>query len=378
MEKMKRSGIADLPLHGGKAPAWLVSRMIKLARSVILVMLDDFEKDELLKRLSNPYWFQALSCILGYDWHSSGTTTVTVGVLKSVFSKYDFGLAVAGGKGLVSRNTPKELIEIGNKFKFTEEMTDNLVTISKLVAKVDNTALQDGFQLYHHSFFVTSEGNWAVIQQGMDPIKRYARRYHWLSFTAGDLINEPHNAIKSEIIRDKVLNLTARKSEETRKVIVDLIVDNPNEIKSAYYNLIDPKQTHLFEDKLELDIKKLNEIPYLYLPKKFNWKVLDELSKLTPAEFKEVLLFKGVGPSMLRSLSLIALLIWGTPISWEDPAKFSFAHGGKDGIPYPVNVKMMENVATYLQNALDRAKLGDKERINALKRLSKFFSETKF
>ncbi len=371
---MKRSGIADLPLHGGKAPAWLVNRMIKLAHAVILVMLDDFSKEELLRRLSNPYWFQALSCVLGYDWHSSGTTTVTVGVLKSVFSKHDLGIAVAGGKGIVSRNTPKELVEIGNKFKFTEEMIDTLVTTSKLVAKVDNTALQDGFQLYHHSFFVTSEGHWAVIQQGMDPVKRYARRYHWLSSTAGDLINEPHNAIKSEVIREKVLNLTSRKSEETRKAIVDLVVDNPNEIKTAYYNLIDPKQTFLFEPKLDLDIKKLNEIPYLYLPKKFNWKILDELSELTPTDFKEILLFRGVGPSMLRSLSLIALLIWGTPISWEDPAKFSFAHGGKDGIPYPVNVKLMEEVSAYLQEALNRAKIGDKEKINAIKRLTKFFA----
>ncbi|MCD6514557.1 MAG: DUF763 domain-containing protein [Candidatus Odinarchaeota archaeon] len=371
---MRRTGLSDLPLHEGKAPPWLIRRMIKLSNAILEILIDEYGTFELLKRLSDPFWFQAFSCVLGYDWHSSGTTTVTTGVLKTVINKSDkFKLFVAGGKGATSLKTPTELQMLKQRFGFNDDEISYFIKVSKLVAKVDNTLLQDGFNLYHHSLIIDEEGHWAVIQQGMDPYLHYARRYHWLSDRKIDFVNEPHTGIISNLKRDIVLDLTSRKSSETRKNILELIQDSPRELEYALLKIQDPHQSRLIEisniDRRVIEAIKLNKIPYLKMPRKINWNAIKQAYRLSISQFEDFILIKGVGPALIRSLALVSMLIWGTPISWKDPVKYSFAHGGKDGVPYPVDLKRMERTASILEGAITQAKLGYKDKLFALKRL---------
>ncbi len=342
-----RTGVADLPLHWGKSPRWLFSRMVKLGKSIAEIIILEYSKDEFLKRISDPFWFQAFACVLGYDWHSSGTTTVTTAALKEGLKSGELGIVVLGGKGKVSRKTPEEIEKLDETFSLSSSKIEKLKIASRLTAKVDNSALQDGFQLYHHSFIVSEDGKWCVIQQGMSDKTGYARRYHWLSEKVKSFVNEPHLAICCDT-KGKALNMVAKESEECRKTSVDLIRDNPKNLKK--YLLLDKKH--------EIDLK--------------NFRGLINAYEFQPKNYEELILVRGVGPKSIRALALLSKLIYGKEPSWKDPVKFSFAHGGKDGYPYFVDKKTYDESIEILETAVENAKIGDKEKVYALKRLKDF------
>jgi hypothetical protein len=352
----QRTGIANLPLHYGKAPRWLFDRMVKLARQITIVIVADFGAEEMLRRLSHPYWFQAFGCVLGYDWHSSGVTTTLCGALKEGVRglERDLGLFVAGGKGRTSRQTPSEIERWGELISLDPAP---LVYASRMSAKVDSAAVQDGYQLYHHVFLFTSGGSWAVVQQGMNENNRYARRYHWLSEAVTSFVNEPHSAILSEA-RGQALNLVASESNPARTAITGIATS----------------------EKPEAIVADLKKIKTLTLPAHHYLGTQDlhpdSLSKILlstyerqPADFERLLGLPGVGPKTIRALSLISELIYGVAPSYCDPARYSFAHGGKDGIPYPVDRKTYDQSIELLAKAIDRAKLGLSEKKEALGRL---------
>ncbi|MHA1835759.1 MAG: DUF763 domain-containing protein, partial [Candidatus Odinarchaeia archaeon] len=332
---MKRTGLTILPLHGGKAPAWLISKMIKLADAIFEVLLDQYNPDEILKRLSDPFWFQALSCVLGFDWHSSGTTTVTIGVLKSVLKPEKHGLAVVGGKGAAARNALTEIENLAEILDFKSENLEIFKKASRLTAKVDNAAIQDGFQIYHHSMILTGD-KWVVIQQGLEPEMGVARRYHWLSDKVESFVEEPHSSIISDTKKDVVLDMTSKESDSCRDISVDLVKDNPKHLRKYFRILKDSNQKTLFSDNLVT-----KPVPVLKMPRRIDWAALEQAYELQPSNYEELLLIKGFGPGLIRALALISELIWSKPPSWRDPIKFSFAHGGKDGVPYPVNTRRM-------------------------------------
>ena len=356
---MKRTGSATLPLHGGKAPAWLFNRMTKLAGEITALIIDDIGPKGMLERLSDPYWFQALGCVLGFDWHSSGVTTTVCGALKEGIKgrEKEIGFFAAGGKGGRSRRTPDEINvfaeDLGRDFSY-------MVHASKMSAKVDNSAVQDGYTLYHHNFFFSRDGDWAVVQQGMNEYNRKARRYHWLGEHVGDFVNEPHSAICGQKT-DNVLNLVASESDDNRASITEIGRQKPdwavNELKKV-------QQLHLpsRHPVLTADIS----------PRYFH-KIMITTYENQPKDFAALLALKGMGPKSLRALSLLAEVLYGNPPSFRDPARFSFAHGGKDGFPYPVDRQTYDKSIEYLKQAVEKAKIGDKEKLNSLKRLSKYF-----
>jgi len=353
-----RSGLAQLPLHGGKAPHWLFSRMVKLARDITCHIVDEFGPAEMLSRLSDPYWFQAFGCVLGFDWHSSGVTTTTCGAVKEGIKELedDLGFYACGGKGGTSRKTPSE---INIKCEKLAKDSEDLVYASKMSAKVDNSALQDGFTLYHHCFFFTSDGSWAVVQQGFDETRKTARRYHWISSELENFVEEPHSAICCDK-KKPTLNLVAKESRENTNIMTELAGLPP--------------------DKLKKDLQKL---PNLVMPNRHPVTIEDVNSKYlqkiflktyesAPKNFESLLGIAGVGPKTLRALSLTAEIIYGSKVSTKDPARFSFAHGGKDGTPYPVDINTYEKTIEVLSSALDKSKIDRSEKIKALKRLGKF------
>lgn len=370
---MSKVGIATLPLHGGKAPAWLFKRMVMLAKPITKILYDMEGSDGILKRLSDTYWFQGLSCVLGYDWHSSGTTTVLGGVLKEVLNPRDHGLIVVGGKGKASLKVKEEL---GNKAKFLDYNDDDvriLSETSKLVAKIDNAAIQAGFSIYHH-IMILSENNWAIVQQGLDGNIGKARRYHWLSEGLNSFLDDPHADISTEIVKEDVLNMASRDSIECRKVSMDLVSEGSNRIKRYLTEIRDKNQTNLLDFLSPNQPTKLKPVPHLNMPVPFKlkWEGLDMAKNLAINDYTELLKIQGFGPGMIRALALISELIWGTPPSWKDPAKYAFAVGGKDGIPYFTNVKRMEWCAEILEEAIDQASLNSNQKLEALRRLHEF------
>ncbi len=371
---MQRTGVARLPLHYGKAPRWLVIRMRKLAKEIVTIIVDEYGTDDFLKRISDPFWFQALGCVLGYDWHSSGVTTVVTGVLKQAVVPEDHGIAVCGGKGKVSRQTPLEIGNIGERFGFSSEKIQNLQYASKMSAKVDNTAIQAGYQLYHHAFFLAEDGKWAVIQQGMCPQDRTARRYHWLSDNAKNFVVEPHDAIVGDVKRDIVLDMTAKESESCRKTSVDITKEKPKKMKRMIMSIRPAYQKSLQEwmPKTADTIWKEYPIDVLSMPRNINWKALRGVYEFKPHNYEELLGFKGMGPATIRGLALIAELIYGEKPSWKDPVKYSFAYGGKDGVPRPVNRRAMDESIRILKQAIQEAKIGSNERMRSLQRLRRF------
>jgi len=371
---VQRTGVARLPLHYGKAPRWLVIRMRKLAKEIVTIIVDEYGTDDFLKRISDPFWFQALGCVLGYDWHSSGVTTVVTGVLKQAVAPEDHGIAVCGGKGKVSRQTPLEIGNIGERFGFSSEKIQNLQYASKMSAKVDNTAIQAGYPLYHHAFFLAEDGKWAVIQQGMCPQDRTARRYHWLSDNAKNFVVEPHDAIVGDVKRDIVLDMTAKESESCRKTSVDITKEKPKKIKRMIMSIRPAYQKSLQEWMPKTLGKTWKEYPIdvLSMPRNINWKALSEVYEFKPHNYEQLLGFKGMGPATIRGLALIAELIYGEKPSWKDPVKYSFAYGGKDGVPRPVNRRAMDESIRILKQAIEEAKIGSKERMRSLQRLRRF------
>jgi len=371
---MQRTGVAKLPLHYGKAPKWLVIRMRKLAKEIVTIIVDEYGTGEFLRRLSDPFWFQALGCVLGYDWHSSGVTTVVTGVLKQAVIPEEHGVAVCGGKGRVSRQTPLEIGWVGEKFGFSTAKIESLQYASRMSAKVDNVAIQAGYQLYHHAFFVDEDGRWAVIQQGMCSQDHTARRYHWLSENVSSFVVEPHNAIVGDTRREVVLDMTAKESEGCRKASVDLACEPPRKLMSLIMS-IRPAYQKSLEDWLPETAQTAwtdYKMDVLSMPANINWKALQEVYEFQPRNYEELLGLKGVGAATVRGLALIAELIYGEKPSWKDPVKYSFAYGGKDGVPHPVDKRAMDESIQILRRAVEEAKLGDKEKLNALKRLRVF------
>lgn len=340
-----KTGIAELPLHYGSCPKWLFERMKKLSGAIAKAIIIESGTEEFLKRLSNPFFFQAFACVVGFDWHSSGTTTTLCAALKEAKLE-EYGIAICGGKGKTALKTPEEIEE---KTKFVDIDPEEMKYFSKISAKVDNTCLQDGFKLYHHVFIFDENGKWAVVQQGMNEENRYARRYHW--FSPKSLVEEPHNAICCDL-KVKPLNLIARESKEARKCIVDIAKEG--NVKKL---LMD--KNHWFDLRpYEKEMYKIE-------------KAINQAREEQPETFEELLTIKGVGAKALRALALISKIIYGTELSWKDPVKYSFAHGGKDRIPYPVDKKVYDNSIRTLEEAIELAKLGKREKIKAIKSLNR-------
>ncbi len=374
---MKRTGFAELPLHYGKAPPWLVERMIKLARGIIAVIIDEYGRDVFLRRVSDPYWFQALGCVLGYDWHSSGVTTVVTGVLKSATGPEDLGLAVCGGKGKASMQTPEEIMEVCKLSGLSTDKISHLQYASRMSAKVDNTAIQAGYPLYHHAFFITEDGKWAVIQQGMSVKDKTARRYHWLSEHVEKFVVEPHNAIVGDVKREITLDMTARESEGCRRTSVDIVKEEPKKVAKMLKSIRPAYQMSLQQwiPKTSERAEKEYVSDFLSMPLTLNWKALSKAYEFQPRDYEDLLIIRGVGPSTVRGLALISELIYGEKPSWKDPVKYSFCVGGKDGVPFPVNRGAYDEIIEILGNAVKQAKVGEKERINAIRRLRDFARE---
>jgi len=368
---VQRTGIAELPLHHGKAPQWLVTRMTRLAHEITTIIIDEHGRDEFLRRVSDPYWFQALGCVLGYDWHSSGVTTVLTGVLKNALIPDEHGLAVCGGKGKTSRKTPEEISQIANQFNLATSKIEALQYASRMSAKVDNTAIQAGYQLYHHAFFMAESGEWAVVQQGMNDQDRTARRYHWLSEHVQSFVVEPHDAIVGDAKRESVLNMTAKESEKCRRASTDLAKERPEKLIRLLESVRPITQPSLQKWMPESEMKNYS-VEGFSMPKTLNWKLARKLYETQPENYEQLLSVRGVGPATVRGLALVAELVYGAPPSWRDPVKYSFAYGGKDSVPYPVDRKAMDESAQILKNAIENARVGNNERLKSLQRLKKF------
>lgn len=359
-----KTGTANLPLHGGKCPAWLFVHMKALSAAIIEVIIEDFGVEEVLRRLSDPYWFQALGCVVGFDWHSSGVTTTVCGALKEGLAEIGprAGLFLAGGKGRTARNTPAEIQAAAEKYPMENRVSD-LLYASKMSAKVDNSAVQDGYQLYHHFFVYTGHGDWAVIQQGMNEEINQARRYHWLSFNLKDYTEEPQTAICCDS-RAATLNMVGLPNHELRLISTELVKMKPE-------NLI--KELKSIESKLPvLNLPRRHSIPRTAYLNKSLYAAYEE----QPRNFEELLQVPGVGPGTLRALCLVAEVAYGTRPSLVDPVRYSFAHGGKDGYPFPVNEQDMENSCRTLRRALQRARMGHKEQMTALHKLAQWHSRS--
>lgn len=392
---IKTTGHADLPLHSGTVPKWLADRMMKMGTLIIESLIDNFGKKEVLIRLSDPLWFQSLGAVMGMDWHSSGITTSVMYALKRGINSRakDFGLCVCGGRGKYSKRTPQELLFLANA---TGLDGNKLVNSSKLVAKVDSSAVQDGFQLYMHNFVLSSDGDWTVIQQGMNLETKTARRYHWSSENLRSFVETPHTGVTGEN-EGLILNLTAKAANSTRNRILDFSRENPDYVIKEIQNVlkhngnkllvpekkIEPSK-ELFQD-LPLDSKQLSIATNVYernlvMPshhevrqEDVNLKrlgaVLATAYESQPKDFESLLLTPGLGARTLQSLTLVSEVIYGTPSRFTDPARFSFAHGGKDGHPFPVPLKIFDESIRVLHESIERSKLGYKDKSECIKRL---------
>lgn len=349
---MKRSGQTDLPLHSGRVPAWLYERMVKMARAITEAVLADYDKEEFVRKVSDPYWFQALGSVLGMDWHSSGITTSVMGALKKAINPISgaLGIYVCGGRGSHSRRTPDELLDYSGRTGLDGK---SLVRCSRLSARIDNTAIQDGFQIYLHSFIVTDTGTWTVVQQGMNGPAGMARRYHWHSRDIKSFVEEPHTSIIGENM-GQILNLTDRKASAAREGILKLTHESPAKMTDEIRLMVLP--AHHDVSYRDVDLKRLGAVLAIAYDRKFN-------------DFEDLMLLEGLGPKTLRSLTLVSEVIHGTPSRFDDPARFSFAHGGKDGKPFPVQTTVYDETYSYLRQAIDRAKLGIYDRQRAVRGL---------
>ncbi|NOJ42272.1 DUF763 domain-containing protein [Bradyrhizobium australiense] len=362
----RRTGSADLPLHGGRVPAWLGVRMSSLGAIITEAIVHHYGRDEFLRRLSHPFWFQSFGAVMGMDWHSSGITTSVIGALKRGLKplETELGIHVCGGRGQHSRKTPDELRLLGERTGFD---APQLVRASRLVAKVDSAAVQDGFDLYLHGFFVTDDGKWTVVQQGMNGDKRQARRYHWHSEQLASFVDEPHSAIDGPA-QGEIVNLTDHRAGRSRTAQLELLSElGPDRIVNelAVIERKEPAQALL---------------PHLVMPAHHDVRSSDVFSRRLhgtlaaaaergPVDFPELLLTPGVGLRTVRSLAMVAEVVHGAPYRFSDPARFSLAHGGKDRHPYPVPIKVYDETIRVLKSAVQNAKLGRDEEMQALKRL---------
>ncbi|MEM1325093.1 MAG: DUF763 domain-containing protein [Bacteroidota bacterium] len=350
---MKRSGSADLALMGGGIPSWLFDRMVKLSLPIVESIIMEYGKGEFMRRLADPLWFQSFGAVIGMDWNSSGVTTAVTRALKRSLNPHakELGIYVCGGKGKTSLQTPHELLKVGDR---TGLDGDYLARCSKLSAKVDNTAVQDGFQLYLHSFIVSDEGEWSVIQQGMQANSSLARRYHWHSGTMTSFTKEPHTAVCGDHQGD-ILNLVHQEAQPTQVGILDISKERPADIVKEAMHIKLP--TYCDVKAKDVDLKRLGSILYLAQENEVN-------------QFDELLLLKGLGPRTMQSLTLVSEVIHGTPSRFSDPARFSFAHGGKSGRPIPVPTKVYDSVIDTLRTSVEKAKIGDTDKNKAIKKLT--------
>ncbi len=372
------TGYADLPLHSGHVPPWLLKYMMRLGKAVLEIMLMELGPTQVLKRFSNPLWFQAFNNVIGMDWDSSGSTTVTTAVIREALNGLNADIRVAGGKGKASLKTPEELRMLSEALGLSSSLTESLIRVSRLGAKADNDLLQDGFRLYHHAVAINSRGEWVIIQQGMNPETRFARRYHLAWFVSEEVTLEPHSGVASDM-GGRPLNLTARSSLSSRKVMLDLMNESPKKVfrELAVVNAYLKGQRILFGEEVKPP-REIIKIPY-YRPIRLSsglLKVLNSVYEIRPSRLEEALLLKGIGPEVLRALALISELIYREPPSLKDPVthpfsplKYSYAVGGKDGIPYPVREDVVKSVINELTQVIQDAKLGSKERLRALKAL---------
>ncbi|MBR0698198.1 DUF763 domain-containing protein [Bradyrhizobium lablabi] len=362
----RRSGSADLPLHGGRVPPWLAERMSELGAVITEAIVHHYGRDEFLQRLSHPFWFQSFGAVMGMDWHSSGITTSVIGALKRGLAplQNELGIYVCGGRGKHSRRTPEELTQLGERTGFDGQ---GLTRASRLVAKVDSAAVQDGFELYLHGFFVTQDGKWTVVQQGMNGDKRQARRYHWHSESLRNFVDEPHSAIDGPE-QGEIINLTDHRAALSRSIQIDLLTDlGPDGITDQYIALTDRTASQ-------------PSLPHLVMPPHHEVRSSDVFTRRLhgtlaaaaergPLDFPELLLTPGVGARTVQSLAMVAEVVHGAPCRFRDPARFSLAHGGKDRHPYPVPIMVYDETIRVLKGAVCQAKLGRDAQIGALKRL---------
>ena len=365
----RRTGSADLPLHGGRVPHWLGARMARLGAVITEAIVHEYGRDEFMRRLAHPFWFQSFGAVMGMDWHSSGITTSVIGGLKRGLGQIEqeLGIHVCGGRGKHSRQTPHELVTIGERVGFDGE---ELAKASRLVAKVDSAAVQDGFDLYLHGFIVTDDAKWVVVQQGMNGDRRQARRYHWLSEGVGDFVNEPHAAIEG-VSHGEIINLTDRRAANSRDAQLDLLKSHgPDGITKEAGTLIGKSKKASTQPIL----------PHLIMPAHHDVRSSDVVMRRLrgslaaaascgPRDFPELLLVPGVGARTVRALALVAEVVHGAPCRFSDPARFSLAHGGKDRHPFPVPLRVYDETIRTLKTAVQNARLGREEELGALKRL---------
>jgi hypothetical protein len=352
---MKRSGIADLPLHGGHVPPWLAERMTKLGTAITETIVHHYGASAFLTRLSDPFWFQAFGAVMGMDWHSSGITTSVMGALKRGLAPRanELGLYVCGGRGRFSRNTPNELRSLAERRGFDGEY---LVRTSRLTARIDNNAIADGFQIYLHSFVLSAQGEWAVVQQGLNDANGLARRYHWHSASVRDFVNEPHTAIVGES-QGTIMNLVDSRADRAQSALLEIANELPEKTLSAARHLRLPAHHEVREQNV--DLKRLGAVLAVAYERGLH-------------DFAELLLLEKLGPRTLQSLALVAEVAHGAPSRFNDPARFSFAHGGKDGHPAPVPLKTYDESLRFLRHSLDAAKLGHTEKLDGFRRLDGF------
>jgi hypothetical protein len=382
----RRTGFAHLPLHPGRAPAWLFTRMTRLAREIATHVVADRGPEELLRRLSDPFWFQAFGCVLGFDWHSSGVTTTVTGALKEGLRgrEHELGVYSQGGKGATSRKTPLEIRERCDRLGLDP---GPLHYASRMAAKVDSAAVQDGYQLYHHAFFFSQAGYWCVVQQGMNDQTRTARRYHWLSESVTSFVNEPHEAICSDLTAP-TLNLVAEEHEPLRVMSVELASASPEQVMTVVRRIRNHSAARLpFDEPVADSGTKRQRLPTLDMPARHAVDMRDidprhlESVLLTtyeraPEDFETLLGINGVGARTLRALALVSEVIYGMPASTRDPARFAFAHGGKDGTPFPVDRATYDRTIDTLHRAMAHAKVDQSDKLDALKRLGRFAKST--
>jgi len=382
-----RRGIATMTLDTGKCPKWLFERMVKLGREMMQVLIAEFGPDEFIRRISDPVWFQSLGTVLAFDWNASGLTTILTAALKEAIRgmERDFGIFICGGKGKTSLKTPDQIANWGAWLSLPDRHVNNLVYNSKMSAKVDTALIQDSFDIYHHAFFFSKNGAWAVIQQGMNKVEKSARRYHWSSDSATDLIVEPHKGIVSDPWHTKTLNMTSRQSEGNKQLTVDIVSTG------KYYNLMKDIQvlrrhsSHLSQmvsmnvnkdqlTLLNLEPREFKTHPVMaenFSKSKYLDKILWQICDRQPKSYESLLAMPGVGPKTIRALSLVSEVIYGSPASYKDPARYSFAHGGKDATPYPVNRRRMDNSIEFLKKAVEKTGFSYTEKRKAINRLNK-------
>ncbi|HZA93637.1 MAG TPA: DUF763 domain-containing protein [Gemmatimonadales bacterium] len=370
----QRAGSADLPLHSGHVPGWLADRMTRLGGVMSEAIVHHYGRDELLRRLAHPFWFQSFGAVMGMDWHSSGITTSVIGALKRGLTPLagELGIHVCGGRGKHSRQTPHELASIGDRVGFDGSA---LAQASRLVAKVDSAAVQDGFDLYLHGFIVTDDGKWAVVQQGMNGERRQARRYHWLSEDLKSFVDEPHTAIDGPE-QGRIVNLTDRRADASRRAQIEVLGSlGPDGVARQFLGLEaqEPQAAQRITSPQPL-------LPHLVMPEHHEVRSSDVVLRRLhgslaaaadrgPADFPELLLTPGVGARTVQALAMVAEVVHGAPCRFSDPARFSFAHGGKDRHPFPVPVRVYDETIAVLKSAVQKARLGQQEELWALKRL---------